>query len=88
MNKTLSIIAAALVSGAAYGQQGPFVGPGMEPSNRLWAEEQARIQHEQLEEIQAQQRQIRYELEQRELFRANRIQEEQRYLRLYFEDCE
>lgn len=64
MKTTLSIITAALISGAAYAG-GPFVGPGMEPSNRLWEQQQFEAQREQLEEIQAQQRQLHYELEQR-----------------------
>jgi hypothetical protein len=90
MKTTLSIIAAVLLSGSAYGDEwlDNYLREGREWQAQFRQQQEAAAQREQLEEIQAQQRQIRYELEQRELFRANRIQEEQRYLRLMIEDCE
>jgi hypothetical protein len=51
------------------------------------AQEQARQVHEQLEEIQAQQRQMQYEIYNRQLFEQNRIQRGN-YLRRMLEDCE
>jgi hypothetical protein len=82
--KTLTlIIAATALCGAAYGQPAG----SLEWLAQRNLEREMAQQREQLEEIQAQQRQIQHELFDRQLEEMNRAQR-QSYLRQYLEDCE
>jgi hypothetical protein len=89
MKTTLSIIAAALVSGAAYGDEwlDNYLREGREWQAEFRAREEAAAQREQLEEIQARQRQMEHEIYNRQLFEQSRIQREN-CLRDMLEDCE
>jgi hypothetical protein len=92
------IIAAAALSGAAYGQDyqtGQFnrqFHEEMQRQREFMAERQAEAaaaqQREQLEEIQAQQRQIHYELENRQFFQEQQCQPRHFWLTPLELECE
>jgi hypothetical protein len=96
--KTLSIIAAACLSGAAYGQSYEtmtqrYLREGQEQLQQIQAQEFERHQQEQLDELAARQRWQQYcplpewnpwaAMEQRRIERNRET-----YLRHYLEDCE
>jgi hypothetical protein len=83
--KTLSIIiATAALGGAAYGQPAG----SLEWLQQRNAEREIAAQREMLEELQAQQRQIHYELENRQLFEEQRCRSVPFWVRPLELECE